>query len=327
VSDEDIFVLTGLLREDDLDAAGNRLQEQVLNPSGTVVKGVTRAYSPLGRLISLTDGLNRVIVDASVSGSYDGNGNLVQSLDGLGVQTKASYDGLNRLIGAIQDAGGKSSATHNTQTVTQYDVLDRIEGISDPEGLATTYARNAFGDVLDQVSPDTGHSSAGFDAAGNATASTDARGTSVSYTYDALDRRTSATYPVAADNVSWRYDEPDSVTGCVGSASIGRMTRVIDAASTTTYCYDKRGNVWYPKGGKQDTGTWASDASDDVASHEAGHLLHLGDRYHDVPDPTNRWGKRSIPDPGYENNIMSNSRMRPSEADFFDIMKNKLICH
>lgn len=226
-----------------LDAAGNRLQEQVLNPSGTVVKGVTRAYSPLGRLISLTDGLNRVIVDASVSGSYDGNGNLVQSLDGLGVQTKASYDGLNRLISAIQDAGGKSSATHNTQTVTQYDALDRIEGISDPEGLATTYARNAFGDVLDQVSPDTGHSSAGFDAAGNITTSTDARGIAVSYTYDALDRRTSATYPTAGDNVSWHYDEPDSVTGCVGSASIGRMTRVIDASSTTTYCYDKRGNV------------------------------------------------------------------------------------
>lgn len=226
-----------------LDAAGNHLQEQVLNPSGTVVKGVTRAYSPLGRLISLTDGLNHVIVDASVSGSYDGNGNLVQSLDGLGVQTKASYDGLNRLIGAIQDAGGKSAATHNTQTVTQYDALDRIEGISDPEGLATTYARNAFGDVLDQVSPDTGHSSAGFDAAGNATASTDARGIAVSYTYDALDRRTSATYPTAGDNVSWHYDEPDSVTGCVGSSSIGRLTRIVDAASTTTYCYDKRGNV------------------------------------------------------------------------------------
>lgn len=53
MSDEDIFVLTGLLREDDLDAAGNRLQEQVLNPSGTVVKGVTRAYSPLGVLSPL----------------------------------------------------------------------------------------------------------------------------------------------------------------------------------------------------------------------------------------------------------------------------------
>jgi RHS repeat-associated protein len=226
-----------------LDAAGNRLQEQVLNPSGTVVKGVTRAYSPLGRLNGITDGLNHLIMDASVQGSYDGNGNLVQSLDGAGVQTKATYDGLNRLIGAIQDASGRSAATQNTQTVTQYDALDRIEGISDPEGLATTYARNAFGDVLDQVSPDTGHSSASFDTAGNATASTDARGIAVSYTYDALDRRTLATYPTSSDNVSWRYDEPDSVTGCVGSSSIGRLTRIVDAASTTTYCYDKRGNV------------------------------------------------------------------------------------
>lgn len=35
---------------------------------------------------------------------------------------------------------------------------------------------------------------------------------------------------------------------------------------------------WYAQGGAQDTGRWASDASDDVVSHEGGHLLHLPDR-------------------------------------------------
>jgi RHS repeat-associated protein len=261
-----------------LDAAGNHLQEQVLNPSGTVMKSVGRTFSPLGRLLSLTDGLNHVVADASSPGSYDGNGNLVQRLDGLGVETKASYDGLNRLITAIQDASGKSEATNHTQTVTQYDALDRIEGVSDPEGLATTYGRNAFGDVLDQVSPDTGHSSAAFDAAGNATGSTDARGIAVSYTYDALDRRTAATYPSAADNVSWRYDEPDSTTGCAGSASIGRLTRVVDSASTTTYCYDKRGNVTRKSqalGTQTDTTTYTFTRADrlDTMTYPNGGLL------------------------------------------------------
>lgn len=226
-----------------LDAAGNRVQEQVLNSSGVVVKGITRTYNALGRLTSLVDGLNHVIMDASAPAAYDGTGHLVQSLDGLGVQTKATYDGLDRLVVAIQDAGGKAVATQNTQTVTQYDALDHIEGISDPEGLATTYVRNAFGDVVNQVSPDTGQSSAQFDAAGNVATTTDARGTTISYTYDALNRRTSATYPTAADNVSWRYDEPDSTTGCVGSFPIGRLTRIVEAGVTTTYCYDQRGNV------------------------------------------------------------------------------------
>jgi RHS repeat-associated protein len=226
-----------------LDASGNRVQEQVLNSSGVVVKGITRTFNALGRLTSLVDGLNHVIMDASAPTAYDGNGHLVQTLDGLGVQTKATYDGLDRLVVAIQDASGKTAATQNTQTVTQYDALDHIEGISDPEGLATTYARNAFGDAVNQTSPDTGQSSAHFDAAGNVTTSTDARGTTVSYTYDALNRRTSATYPTTADNVSWHYDEPDSTTGCVGSFPIGRLTRIVEGSVTTTYCYDRRGNV------------------------------------------------------------------------------------
>ncbi|MEX1826807.1 RHS repeat-associated core domain-containing protein [Luteibacter sp. CQ10] len=102
----------------------------------------------------------------------------------------------------------------------------------------------------------------------------------------------------------------------------------IDTNLITVVAPGTRSNVsWHKNGGAQDIGKWASDASDDVVSHEAGHLLHLPDRYHDVPDPTNPFGVRSIPDSGYENDIMSTSRMRPSEADFFHIMNDKTICH
>jgi len=38
-------------------------------------------------------------------------------------------------------------------------------------------------------------------------------------------------------------------------------------------------------------------------------------------------GVKSVPDTGYENNIMSTSRMRPSEADFLHIMNDRIICH
>ncbi len=252
-----------------LDAAGNRVKEQILTSAGVALKTISRTYDSMGRLTSVLDGMGRVTLDTSVAGSYDGNGNLVQSIDGLGVQTRAGYDGLNRLVTSIQDAEGVSEATHGAQTVAQYNVLDQIEGFSDPEGLATTYQRNAFGDVLTRVSPDTGTSTATVDASGNITSAKDANGVVVAYAYDALDRRISATYPKAEDNVSWHYDEPDSVTGCVGSSSIGRLTRVIEQAVTTTYCYDKRGNVTkkaQSSGGHTDTVTYSYFLGDQLAS-------------------------------------------------------------
>lgn len=66
---------------------------------------------------------------------------------------------------------------------------------------------------------------------------------------------------------------------------------------------DKRS---YVKGG--DEGTWRSYgrngmtlAEDDPAPHEVGHLLGLNDKYKDVKG-------KSIPNIGWENNIMGNSR-------------------
>jgi RHS repeat-associated protein len=96
---------------------------------------------------------------------------------------------------------------------------------------------------------------------------------------------------------SWNTAIENRWSGVFGDVTVTTMVTNGNAMSVDTNVITvvgagARSQVnWYPKGGKQDTGTWASDASDDVASHEAGHLLHLGDRYHDVPDPTNRWGK------------------------------------
>ncbi|URL59855.1 RHS repeat protein [Luteibacter flocculans] len=293
-----------------LDAAGNRVQEQVINSSGTVIKGVTRTYSALGRLTGMLDGLNRVVADSSAPSAYDGNGNLLESVDGLGVQTKTSYDGLNRLIATIGDAGGKSAATHHTETIVQYDPLDRLVGVSDPEGLATTYTRNAFGDVVDHVSPDTGQSAATFDDAGNVTTATDARGVAVSYTYDALDRRISATYPHAEANVSWHYDEPDSVTGCPGSSPVGRLTRIVESAVTTTYCYDKRGNLTQKSqalGSQTDTTVYTYTRADrlDTLTYPNGSKLTY------YRDNRGRVASITFSSPGFSQSVVGNVTYLP----------------
>jgi len=226
-----------------LDAAGNRTKEEVKGSNSVVTRSLTRSYNALGQLTGVQDAQNRSVLSATYADSYDANGNLVHAADGLSVQLKRDYDALNRVIATTDDFNGSDQATRNTQTVYQYDALDRMAGVGDPDALNTLYDHNAFGDQVGLHSPDTGNSSAIVDKAGNATSVTDARGIQVSQTFDALNRRTSASYPSASDNVAWFYDEPNSVTGCTSSYPVGRLTRVVEANVTTIYCYDVRGNV------------------------------------------------------------------------------------
>ena len=89
-----------------LDAAGNKTAEQVYDATGTLHKNLSRTFNSLGQLTKVMDGLNHTIFDASASNSYDANGNLVQSADGLGIQRQQSYDALNRLVQTLDNYNG-----------------------------------------------------------------------------------------------------------------------------------------------------------------------------------------------------------------------------
>jgi len=89
-----------------LDAAGNKTAEQVYDATGTLRKSLTRSFNTLGQLTKVVDGLNHTIFDASASNSYDANGNLVQSADGLGIQRQLGYDALNRLVQTLDNYNG-----------------------------------------------------------------------------------------------------------------------------------------------------------------------------------------------------------------------------
>ena len=92
--------------QDTLDAAGNKTAEQIYDASGTLHKSLARSFNTLGQLTKVMDGLNHTIFDASASNSYDANGNLVQSADGLGIQRQQSYDALNRLVQTLDNYNG-----------------------------------------------------------------------------------------------------------------------------------------------------------------------------------------------------------------------------
>ncbi|MFC5491457.1 hypothetical protein ACFPK6_19785, partial [Dokdonella soli] len=66
------------------------------------------------------------------------------------------------------------------------------------------------------------------------------RGVTSTYTYDALNRLTAISYPTTSLNVTYAYDQPN---GCAASYPTGRLTKMTDSSGSTTYCYDRRGNV------------------------------------------------------------------------------------
>jgi len=226
-----------------LDAAGNRIKEQAFDSGNGVRRTFTRQFNTLGQLVDVIDGLNHTVFNASASGNYDGNGNLVHSVDANSIQRQQGYDALDRLTSTIDDYNGTDSLTPNTTSKFGYDALDRLTGVTDPSSLTTTYTYDGLGNRTALQSPDTGTSTDTYDAAGNRLTHTDAKGVVSTSTYDALDRPSATTYADTTLNVSYTYDEANSVTGCPTSNPVGRLTRVIENAVTTIYCYDTHGNV------------------------------------------------------------------------------------
>lgn len=226
-----------------LDGAGNKLAEKIYDSKGSLHKSLSRTFNTLGQLTGMVDGLKQTVFNANFQGSYDSNGNLVLSADALGIQRKLGYDALNRLVQTIDNYKGSDSATANTQGVYDFDALDRLDGTGDPDGLNTVDAYDGLGNLIQHTSPDSGSTNNTYDAAGNLIHSTDARGITRSYTYDALNRVSSLATGKNSEAVRYAYDDSNTVTGCASSYPLGRLTRVREAAVTTTYCYDAQGRV------------------------------------------------------------------------------------
>ena len=245
-----------------LDAAGNRITEQTYNSAGTLNENLSRQYDSLNHLTALLNATSQNVwtfsnpAEAAPTGvtytnGYDGVGNPVYSVDGTSqhVGTEQQYDALNRLKKVLRDHAG-TGTTHDSNIQYAYDTRNNVRSIKDPDGLLTSYTYDGLDNLTQISSPDTGSTTflktdgtSGYDSAGNRVRETDARGIVKTYTYDAINRLKTISYPSSVYNVSYGYDEANSVTGCTGSFPIGRMTSMTDTTGNTTYCYDARGNV------------------------------------------------------------------------------------
>ncbi|MCP4127870.1 MAG: hypothetical protein GY753_12505 [Gammaproteobacteria bacterium] len=205
-----------------LDNAGNRIQEQVLDPANNLKRTHSRVYDELSRMIQ------RIGADSQTSSySYDPDGNLTQSIDANSNPTTQAFDALNRLA--------QSTDAHSGITQYGYDTRDNLTSVTDPEGLATNYNYDALDNLLSQDSPDTGITTYTYDEAGNRLTKSDARGITATYTYDALNRVTTLVFPNSNLNITYAYDQ--------GTNGKGRLTRMDDGAGESHYSYDTHGNL------------------------------------------------------------------------------------
>jgi RHS repeat-associated protein len=226
-----------------LDASGNPTKEETFDPVNVSRRSVSRTYNALGQVVSIKDGLGQVTFDATAAGSYDVDGHLVQAKDALGMVRQDTYDALNRIVASVANAAGTDAATKATTSAFAFDALDQLKSVTDPDGLVTTYSLDGLSNPTGLTSPDTGAQSSTFDAAGNALTQTDAKTTVSSQAFDALGRETSVSYTDSKLNVTFYYDEANTVTGCASSFPVGRLTQVVENAVTTVYCYDNQGRM------------------------------------------------------------------------------------
>ena len=156
---------------------------------------------------------------------YDSQGNLTSSDAPLSRNTKNQYDALNRL--------DQITDPNNGITKLGYDANDNVASVIDPRSLTTSYTHDGFDEVSKLVSPDTGTTTKTYDSAGNLKTVTDARSALGTYTYDALNRLTKAAY--ADETINYTYD--------AGTNGKGRLTGASDANHTLSWTYDTHGRV------------------------------------------------------------------------------------
>jgi len=197
-------------------------------------RGVRLAQVVAVALLVLAGSSSAQTQNTVTSFTYDANGNLKTQAKPGSAQRSYVYDALNRVVQS--NVVPTTGTTYFTKLTL--DGIDQLTGVTDPRNLSTTYTVDGFGGRTALASPDTGSASSAFDENGNLLSSTDARGKTTTYTYDALNRVTSVTYG-ASTPVVYEYDG-----GPNGPASsIGKISRVTNAVDDTAYTYDELGRI------------------------------------------------------------------------------------
>ncbi|MFJ8690497.1 DUF6531 domain-containing protein [Micromonospora wenchangensis] len=112
--------------------------------------------------------------------SYDGEGNLVESVDAAGRRTRFEYGAFDLVTARIDDAGDRTGYTYDTEL--------RLTGVTDPQGRTWRYTYDPNGRVTEETDFDGRTRRYVYDAAGRLVEHTDVDGQVTVFSRDALGR-------------------------------------------------------------------------------------------------------------------------------------------
>ena len=193
------------------------------------------AYTPMGRLQSLVDPLNRTNIY-----SYDNRGRLQRVVFADGIVHSNSYDQAGNPTRQLYNGGPDLQFT--------YDSLNRLASEND-----LSFAYDSEGRVTNTVSGGVNQGAA-YDADGRLTSITSQNGAfTVNYTYDSRDRLTQVSDTLTGTQINFNYDDagrltgitrPNGVNGTYTYDAAGRLTRIQEGSIIDIqYTVDAAGQV------------------------------------------------------------------------------------
>jgi RHS repeat-associated protein len=182
---------------------------------------------------------------AENASQYDARGNITDSTDRVGGQTKMEYDPIfNRLTKITDKLGRITSFT--------YDTRGNFTSMTNPLNQTITYSYNSFGQLISVTSP-LGHiSQTEYDAQGNISAMVGPLGHRLTFEHDAIGRVTARIDPLGRRSTT-EYDALDRIVKSTDPAGVvtryfydanNNLIKVTDAAEHSwTAVYDAKNRV------------------------------------------------------------------------------------
>lgn len=224
--------------------------------------GVTEyTYDADHRLKTIKDPRGNVIL----KNTYDGQGRIVEQLDGLENLWKLEYKEDETIV--TEPEGGK--ITYG------FDGQDRVVSEKDQLGHTTATSYDAAGNVDEIIKPGGAKWEFGYDGSGNLTSVVDPEEGERSYEYDGKNRLTSFT---DEREETWTYewseandlkkvtDPAEGETTATYNASGQPLTITDPNENTTTFTYDTRGNRLTAKDALEHTTTFAYSTRNHLTS-------------------------------------------------------------
>ncbi len=174
----------------------------------------------------------------------------------------------------MYDARGLDTAfidALGNKTVYGYDEADRLASVKDARGNTTAYKYNERGQVIQVTYPDTTTRTYGYDEFGNPTTVTNEQKKTWETKYDEFRRPDTLKDPLGRIT-QYKYDLPGGICGCTNNEN-KPTTVILPSGKTTTYTYDVE---WEIRSKTEGAGT-ADAATTTYEYDKAGNLTTLID--------------------------------------------------